>query len=84
MLERGDCVVSRRYTAGQVRLIVSSPADGSQDFYSVQVICGNAFPLGLGHNLVHHQFLVQIEILVFQICEQVDKICSHPAQDCAD
>ena len=44
MLERGDCVVSRRYTAGQVRLIVSSPSDGSQDFY-VSVMVGMPVPL---------------------------------------
>ena len=44
MLERGERVASRRYTAGQVRLIVSSPADGSQDFY-VSVMVGMPVPL---------------------------------------
>lgn len=44
MRERGERVVSRRYTAGQVRLIVSSPADGSQDFY-VSVMVGMPVPL---------------------------------------
>lgn len=44
MRERGERVVSRRYTAGQVRLIVSSPSDGSQDFY-VSVMVGMPVPL---------------------------------------
>lgn len=44
MREHGERVASRRYTAGQVRLIVSSPADGSQDFY-VSVMVGMPVPL---------------------------------------
>ncbi len=44
MRERGERVASRRYTAGQVRLIVSSPSDGSQDFY-VSVMVGMPVPL---------------------------------------
>lgn len=44
MREHGERVASRRYTAGQVRLIASSPADGSQDFY-VSVMVGMPVPL---------------------------------------
>lgn len=44
MREHGERVASRRYTAGQARLIVSSPADGSQDFY-VSVMVGMPVPL---------------------------------------
>lgn len=40
----GEVVAPRRYTADQVRLIVSSPVDGSQDFY-VSVMVG--MPLSL-------------------------------------
>lgn len=44
MRDRGEVVAPRRYTAGQVRLIVSSPVDGSQDFY-VSVMVGMPVPL---------------------------------------
>lgn len=44
MRERGEHAMPRRYTAGQVRLIVSSPSDGSQDFY-VSVMVGMPVPL---------------------------------------
>ena len=44
MREHGERVASRRYTAGQVRLIASSPSDGSQDF-SVSVMVGMPVPL---------------------------------------
>lgn len=44
MREHGERVASRRYTAGQVWLIASSPADGSQDFY-VSVMVGMPVPL---------------------------------------
>lgn len=44
MRERGERVMPRRYTAGQVRVIVSSPADGSQDFY-VSVMVGMPVPM---------------------------------------
>ncbi|PAU67627.1 hypothetical protein B1400_1599 [Bifidobacterium italicum] len=40
----GEVVAPRRYTAGQVRLIVSSPPDGSQDFY-VSVMVGMPLPM---------------------------------------
>jgi hypothetical protein len=40
----GEVVAPRRYTAGQVRLIVSSPLDGSQDFY-VSMMVGMPLPM---------------------------------------
>lgn len=44
MRERGEHAMPRRYTAGQVRLIVSSPSDGSQDFY-VSMMVGMPLPM---------------------------------------
>lgn len=44
MRDCGERVAPRRYTADQVRLIVSSPADGSQDFY-VSVMVGMPLPM---------------------------------------
>lgn len=44
MRERGEHAMPRRYTARQVRLIVSSPSDGSQDFY-VSMMVGMPLPM---------------------------------------
>lgn len=44
MRERGEHAMPRRYTARQVRLIVSSPSDGSQDFY-VSMMVGMPVPM---------------------------------------
>lgn len=44
MRERGEHVMPRRYARWQVRLIVSSPPDGSQDFY-VSVMVGMPLPM---------------------------------------
>lgn len=39
-----EMVAPRRYTEPQVRLIVTSPADGSQDFY-VSAMVGMPLPM---------------------------------------
>ena len=51
--------------------------DRCKYFHAVQAVSSYTLSLTLCHDLVHRQFLIQIEIFILQIREHIQKISSH-------